>query len=412
MSSLFNLNNIQFLPEQSKISDSGNIINKYGPVGSYRYPEDLGTLKYNHYVNFQVYIRDKTNSEFGIQTESGLPMAYQIRDYLKKARGSAIINGAVEEVLKKAKDSFDLSETQQNSNFRGGGLTTRAAAGPGWKGPSLFDTSGKAGSIAKEIVEGFVEEIKRAFNTLKKARESVTLYMPDTLNFGYNHSYSNQSLSENAAMKAGQYISAGLNKTSDFIKNSRTINASPFVSEILDNAFGLNGQTGTFSGALAYAVNPQIEVTYHGTDLRSFQFDFIFSPRSEKEAEQVHKIIETFKFHAAPEILSGTSGRFLLAPSAFDITFYYNGHENPNIPKISTCICDSVQVDYAPNGSFSAYESGTDSIPRIGKTGMPVSIRLQLGFKEMTLITKELIRSYATNTLSNEWCEPGKVGSF
>lgn len=406
MASLFNLNNIQFLPGTSRPSTSETTINKYGPIGSYRYPEDLGTSKYNHYVNFQVYVRDKTNSDFGIQTESGLPMAYQIRDYLKKSRGSAIINGAVEEVFKKAKDSINLNDNQRN--FRGGSGTGGSGPYRPLKSSALTE---KAGAIAQEIVDGFVEEVKRAFNTLKKARESVTLYMPDTLNFGYNHSYSDQSLSGNPAFMAAQYISSGINKGADFIKNSRTVNASPFVAEILDNLLNTNNETGTFAGALAYAVNPQIEVTYHGTNLRSFQFDFIFSPRSEKEAEQVHRIIETFKFHAAPEILSGTSGRFLLAPSAFDISFYYNGHENPNIPKISTCICDSVQVDYAPNG-FAAYESGTDSVPRVGKTGMPVSIRLQLGFKEMTLITKELIRSYATNTLSNEWCEPGKVGSF
>jgi hypothetical protein len=64
----------------------------------------------------------------------------------------------------------------------------------------------------------------------------------------------------------------------------------------------------------------------------------------------------------------------------------YNGKENPNIPRISTCVLQSIDVDYAPNG-FSAYEvPGEQALP--GRTGMPVAIRLSLNFKETEILTK------------------------
>jgi hypothetical protein len=74
-------------------------------------------------------------------------------------------------------------------------------------------------------------------------------------------------------------------------------------------------------------------------------------------------------------------------PSEFDISFYYNGTINPNIPKISTCVLTNIDTDYTPNG-FAAYESYNDPTPRIGRTGMPVGVRMSLTFKETEYLTK------------------------
>jgi hypothetical protein len=47
------------------------------------------------------------------------------------------------------------------------------------------------------------------------------------------------------------------------------------------------------------AVNPQLEVLFKGTDMRSLQFIFKFAPFSVEEAKNVIEIIRTFKFHRA-----------------------------------------------------------------------------------------------------------------
>ena len=155
-------------------------------------------------------------------------------------------------------------------------------------------------------------------------------------------------------------------------------------------AKGIAGEVGALGAFAATGVvtNPMLELLYTSPSFRSFQFDFFFYPRDEREALEVQKIIERLKFHQAPEI-SGSFGKgFLIPPSEFDIRFYYNGAQNPNIPQISTCVLEDININYAPNG-FSAYEVPNENIPSLGRTGMPVSIQLTLQFKEVTYLTKE-----------------------
>ena len=77
----------------------------------------------------------------------------------------------------------------------------------------------------------------------------------------------------------------------------------------------------------------------------------------------------------------------------------YNGIENPNIPKISTCVLESIFTDYAPNG-FSAYEVPGQLAER-GGTGMPVAIRLTLQFRETEIMTKASYSGVSATTREN-----------
>jgi hypothetical protein len=129
-----------------------------------------------------------------------------------------------------------------------------------------------------------------------------------------------------------------------------------------------------------------LELIYKSPSFRTFQFDFMFYPRDEREALEVQKIIERFRFHQAPEIVKDAQG-FLIPPSQFDIKFYYGGVQNPNIPSIATCILSTIDVNYAPNG-WTAFEVPGENAPAVGRTGMPVSIQVTLQFQETTYLTK------------------------
>ena len=147
-----------------------------------------------------------------------------------------------------------------------------------------------------------------------------------------------------------------------------------------------------FAGGFGAIANPQLEVLYSSPSLRSFRFDFMFYPRSTRESIEVQRILDRLRFHQAPEVLGrensgGVGGFFLVPPSEFDIKFYYNGAENPNIPKISTCALTSLDIDYAPNG-FATYELPNENYAAKGRTGMPIAIRLSLEFKELEMLTK------------------------
>jgi hypothetical protein len=155
------------------------------------------------------------------------------------------------------------------------------------------------------------------------------------------------------------------------------------------------GSAGTMDAAFTAATgkvqNPLLEMIYRSPNFRSFNFEFMFYPRSEKEALEVQRILERIKFHQAPELADATKG-FLVPPSEFDIKFYYAGKQNPNIPAISTCILESIDINYAPNG-FSAYEVPGENFPSVGRTGMPVAIQVTLQFKETSYLTKEDYKS-------------------
>jgi hypothetical protein len=165
-------------------------------------------------------------------------------------------------------------------------------------------------------------------------------------------------------------------------------NLAPFVASYALGGFGDFGKA-LIAGGFGVVQNPMIEMLYTQPNLRSFQFDFMFYPRDEKEAFEVQMILDKLRFHQAPEIKSNSGGYFLIPPSEFDISFYYNGKVNPNIDRISTCVLESVVVNYTPAG-FTAYESLYEKSPAMGRTGMPVAIQLTLMFKETQIMTKEI----------------------
>lgn len=423
---LFTLNEVQFQNDFDRESGSDNF-----DINSFRYPLDVGTTRYNHYMTFEIFVRDKINSDFGVETEGGDPVEYQIRKQLLRTRGSTIAGvtgggsgnlgvSTGREISNPVRSAQQTNSTvsgsggnnnstnasrgnsvpgrrgtnyEQNANYAGQRNTTAA----GSQNLSTAATAGAGYQSVERAMRKLKNDIASAFNTLKRAKESITLYMPDTLNFDYSHSYENVSLSsipKIALAQMGLGLGAGAANATGLYKNKT--NLTPFLTEMLDRGLEANGAV---LGSLGYAVNPNFEVIYQSTNLRSFQFDFQFYPRSQAEALQVHKIINSFKFHAAPELVSGTFGRYLLAPSAFDIKFFYNGQINPNIPKISTCYLQNVQADYAPNG-FSAYEVQGQNTPSLGGTGTPVAIRLQLQFMEGTMVTKELLRGQTLAALT------------
>jgi hypothetical protein len=250
--------------------------------------------------------------------------------------------------------------------------------------------------------------------TIQRTTDTIALYMPDTLNFVHDQTYSELSLGgkfSSAALSAGGSIVDAI-KISGMadIKDTALKNLSPFLSIFAKQTLGDLG-TVLFAAGAQMVENPMLEILYSSPKFRSFRFDFMFYPTSEVEAQEVQKIINRLYFHQAPEINTDTNGYFLVPPSEFDIKFYYNGVENPNIPKISTCVLTSIDMDYAPNG-FSTYEVVGENRPGIGKTGMPVAIRMSLQFTETEILLKDHFGGQRTNrsTRSDNRIEEWRIG--
>ena len=241
------------------------------------------------------------------------------------------------------------------------------------------ELGGSNGGKDGEKVEGGAASLSLAQKT-NRITQSIRLHMPDTLTWDFAQDWQEVSLTQElgVALQAAQGITGAFSKvdnTQNGEKGGVLTSLLPAAAEALGEAMGGSGKTQIAMGLTGYAVNPQVEVLYVSPKLRAFQFDFTFAPKSSKEAQNVIDIIGSLKFHSAPEILGGYSGRYFVPPATFDI-----GFSNKNIGRIASCALDRLNVDYAPNGYITF------------KDGMPVYIRLQLSFKELEFITKEKVK--------------------
>jgi hypothetical protein len=253
--------------------------------------------------------------------------------------------------------------------------------------PNIFNVGGSSSQVInRDNIKSLVNsgDIVRGIKKTTRTGQVIALYMPDTLQFDYQQDYENLSVAATAAGIAAATTAGTIGKE----ENSFTAAIKSIPAIIQSEANKRLGAVGALGGFLTTGavVNPLLEVLYRAPQFRSFQYDFLFYPRDEREAVEVQKIISALQYHQAPEFKEGSSGSLLIPPSEFDIEFYYGGKINKNIPKTGNCVLKSIQVNYAPNG-FSAYEVPGQNAT-LGGTGMPVSIQMSLQFQETNYLTK------------------------
>lgn len=354
---IFNLNSVTYN------SDTQNLIkDKYG-YNLFKYPEDIGASDKGHYMIIHINAQRKSN--YKLPASNDLPSVYENR--IKS--GNLGIGGAITNV---------------------GGAINDLTGGALGNGIDSLLTG--AGLLPTDNPAAFAVGFER---TIYRTTDTLALYMPDTLAFNQNETYSELALAEEnyGAMLA---LTAGASAV-DQMQSGKSFNeiiknlAPSFGANLLSQGLGSLGKVG-FAAIAGMVQNPMLELIYYSPQFREFTFEFFFYPRSTKEAGQVQAILDKLRFHQCPEIYKDSYGFFLIPPSEFDIKFYYNGKENPNIPKISTCVLTGMGINYAPSG-FSAYEVPGSNSPSLGGTGMPVSIQLTLNFKETEYLTKEFYQS-------------------
>jgi hypothetical protein len=185
---------------------------------------------------------------------------------------------------------------------------------------------------------------------------TISLYIPETVNFTYAAQYDKLSLATAAQQTPiiGKAAKAVLG----------AVNSGP--AKLL-----LRGQ--------GYAFNPQQQILFEGIDFRTYQLAFTFTPYSRQEARTVREIIKQFRLYAAPQIKEGAAGMFFIPPATFELDFRFNNSTNENISQVGESVITSIDVNYAPNG-FSAHPDGA-----------PVQTTLTLQFKELQLVDRTKI---------------------
>lgn len=286
----------------------------YG-LNSLQYPRDLGSMQKGHFVQFSLFQR--TPQQF---------------NELKQAATEGSLTDLAEAGKTVVNKTVDLYKTSNSSSL----------------------------SLGNEI---------------QGKPEIISLYMPDTVNFTNQTSYSGTSLMSVLGETLGlvNKIASSAPGALGTALGGLTAIPGAALSAIQSNPVKL------IMGANNLAINPKNQLLFEGIDFRTYQMAFVFTPYSAEEAETVRKIIKTFKKHAAPRIITEAAGMFFVPPSTVKLSFMHNGKENPHIARVAESVIESIDVNYSPNG-WAAHDDGA-----------PVQTMLTINFKEIQLIDSEMI---------------------
>lgn len=192
-------------------------------------------------------------------------------------------------------------------------------------------------------------------NTLKPI-ETIILPIPQSIqdNFGVNWEMANNQIIQSVLEQAAK--DTGMTWTG-------------FGKAMLESGQGIFGNVARpFTG---YSANPRKQAIFHAPEHRVFNFDFIFTPTTEKEAEQVVEILRSFKKFSAPG--KSENGAMLKFPKEFVVSF----KNVKGFPEIDSCVCLGVSSNY------------TTASLQLLKSGHSVQITMSLTLQEVTLRTEE-----------------------
>ena len=225
----------------------------------------------------------------------------------------------------------------------------------------------------------------------KRLTSAIAMFMPASVTTTYTANYTDTEIgggTEDILNAFNQTTQGDLEgavrsafNTSDAIKEGLTKMGLAAVSALPIGLAGLREGAEAKAGSV---ISDRLELAFKGINKRQFQYTFKMIPRSREEAEEIRKIIFTFKQNMLPEFVGGNrAGRKLRVPNTFDIRYMYAGNANEFLHHISTCVLESMNVTYGGD-RYKTFEAQGDGAP-------PVETSITLNFKEMELITRERV---------------------
>jgi hypothetical protein len=221
--------------------------------------------------------------------------------------------------------------------------------------------------------------------------------MPDTIMHRDQQDYDQISITNAlgglrlAQLAAGKFSGVDLEaiKDSDIKSIFNSVGSDALGAELtgrIGERFGITSPelTQALLQNQGVAMNPRLEMVFSKKDFRVFQFDFRFQPKSLAESKEIRDIITTFRRYSAPELSkeAGMVGQYYIVPAEFDIEYYSGNTQNEYIGKISSCVLESVDINYSQAGQFAIFDA---------EGGPPVQIGMTLTFREIDVITREMV---------------------
>lgn len=160
--------------------------------------------------------------------------------------------------------------------------------------------------------------------------------------------------------------------------NGRTLDLmKTALSATAINQFGANvNPTSLVTRASGQILQSNLELLFSNVTLRSFPFTFDFTPRDDREAQEVKAIIRTMKRAMVPKRGDGV---FINSPDLFQFEYVTGAErEHPFLNRFKVGVLTDLSVNYTASGTYATYYDRT-----------PVHIRLSCTLKEINPVYAE-----------------------
>ena len=147
------------------------------------------------------------------------------------------------------------------------------------------------------------------------------------------------------------------------------------MSKLAGTVFGVELDVDTVLARQGGRVlNPNAEMLFQGPVIRDFAFSFLMIARSQKEGETIRKILRFLKVGMAPKFRTTT---YLKSPDVLTLEYKNGRGQNDLLKTVNQfnpggLALTTMNVDYAPNGYWSAY-----------RDSQPVILKMDLNFTEL-----------------------------
>ena len=271
---------------------------------------------------------------------------------------------------------------------------------------ALDGNVGKRNIFATDKKSSFTFGSERTTPYKRKLGAGIKLPMPNNMTDGNPRNWGEQSM-DAGQMGAAQNVSKNVITSffGDFGGFGRTMTKLSMQGEMLtqestrgmsmankiaqlasESGFGDVSSEQVLSRSVGVVVNSNTELLFAGVSLRSFEYQWLMSPRNRLEAANVRMIIRAFKQWSAPKKIrkidngelsnvgkAGGPSFFLGTPNIFRLRFVTGGNRNIlGVNKFKPCALQNVDINYTPEGQWMAYENG-----------MPISVMMTLRFAEL-----------------------------
>jgi len=182
-----------------------------------------------------------------------------------------------------------------------------------------------------------------------------------------------------ASMKTA--IDRGLSLATNLADTGRGLSNLFFGSKIINALGGNTSFQSLIARTTGNVLNPNLELLFNGVTLRSFSFDFDLSPRDQKEAAVITKIIRAFKQNMSAKGGSSGSiekGLFISSPNVFQIEYRTGLGNHKYLNQFKPMALLNMSVNYTGSGTYATYEDTS-----------PVHYKMNLQFQELDPIYAE-----------------------